>query len=149
MFSHITVGCKDIAKAAVFYEAILSPLDLIRREVLPDGGPQALCWIRRGHPLPRFYVYLPLDGKPAISGNGCMVAFMAPSPAAVDAAYAAGLMALGTDEGAPGLRPQYGDGYYGAYLRDPDGNKIHIVYRGDLSQGCNAHSTQTAVTAND
>jgi len=64
-----------------------------------------------------------------------MVAFMAPSPAAVDAAYAAGLATLGTNEGAPGLRPQYGDGYYGAYLRDPDGNKIHIVYRGDMAHG--------------
>jgi catechol 2,3-dioxygenase-like lactoylglutathione lyase family enzyme len=61
-----------------------------------------------------------------------MVAFTAPSPNAVDAAYAAGLLAGGHDEGEPGLRSHYGDGYYGAYLRDPDGNKVHIVHRGDL-----------------
>jgi len=40
----------------------------------------------------------------------------------------------GTDEGAPGNRPEYSEGYYGAYLRDPDGNKVHIVYRGDLQK---------------
>ena len=64
-----------------------------------------------------------------------MLAFAAASPAAVDAAHAAGLAAHGTDEGAPGERPYYGPGYYGAYLRDPDGNKLHVVHRGDLSPG--------------
>ena len=64
-----------------------------------------------------------------------MVAFTAPSPMAVDAAHAAGLAANGTDEGASGPRPHYGTGYYGAYLRDLDGNKLHVVYRGDLAPG--------------
>jgi hypothetical protein len=48
------------------------------------------------------------------------------------AAHAAGLLAMGVDDGAPGPRPHYGDGYFGAYLRDPDGNKVHLVHRGDL-----------------
>jgi hypothetical protein len=61
-----------------------------------------------------------------------MVAFLAPSAAAVDAAYAAGMTAGGSDEGEPGERPHYGVGYYGAYLRDPDRNKVHVVFRGDL-----------------
>lgn len=64
--------------------------------------------------------------------NGGMVAFLAPSAESVDAAYHAGLAAGGSDEGPPGERVRYGAGYYGAYLRDPDGNKVHIVYRGDL-----------------
>jgi predicted lactoylglutathione lyase len=61
-----------------------------------------------------------------------MVAFTAASPEAVNRAYAAGIEAGGSDEGAPGPRPRYGNGYYGAYLRDPDGNKVHIAYRGDV-----------------
>lgn len=67
-----------------------------------------------------------------------MIAFLAPTEEAVSAAHAAGLAAGGTDEGEPGPRPRYGDGYFGAYLRDLDGNKVHIVYRGDIvasSQG--------------
>jgi hypothetical protein len=63
-----------------------------------------------------------------------MVAFLAPTTSSVDLAYEAGLCSGGVDEGAPGERANYGAGYYGAYLRDPDGNKVHIAYRGDLRQ---------------
>lgn len=132
MFSHITVGCSNLEHAEKFYDALLIPLGLRRRPVTPDGGPAAACWIRPDQPLPRFYVYQPFDRKPMSVGNGSMVAFLAPNSAVVDAAYAAGLAAGGQDEGPPGPRPHYGAGYYGAYLRDPDGNKIHIVFRGDL-----------------
>lgn len=132
MFSHVTVGCSDLGRATLFYDAVLEPLGLVQRPVTPDGGPASSCWIGPGQALPRFYVYEPFDRKPASVGNGSMVAFLAPASAAVDRAYAAGLAAGGTDEGAPGPRPHYGDGYYGAYLRDPDGNKVHVVFRGDL-----------------
>lgn len=132
MFSHVTVGCSDLARATLFYDAVLEPLGLVQRPVAPDGGPASSCWIAPGQALPRFYVYEPFDRKPVSVGNGSMVAFLAPAPAAVDRAYAAGLAAGGSDEGAPGPRPHYGDGYYGAYLRDPDGNKVHVVFRGDL-----------------
>ena len=60
----------------------------------------------------------------ATAGNGTHVCFIAPSREAVDAFHAAGLEAGGMDEGAPGPRPDYGPGYYGAFLRDPDGHKI-------------------------
>ena len=132
MFSHVTVGTDDLDAASAFYDAVLAPLGLRRRAVTPDGGPPSACWVADGSPLPRFYVYVPWDGEPARAGNGCMVAFAAPSREAVQAAHAAGLHAGGTDEGMPGPRPHYGDGYYGAYLRDPDGNKVHVVHRGDL-----------------
>jgi catechol 2,3-dioxygenase-like lactoylglutathione lyase family enzyme len=133
MFSHITVGCSDMQRATTFYDAVLLPLGLQRRAVVPDGGPLAACWVAPGNALPRFYVYMPFDGKPATTGNGAMTAFLAPSPTTVDAAYAEGLANHGTSEGAPGPRPHYGAGYYGAYLRDPDGNKLHIVFRGDMT----------------
>ncbi|MGV0908415.1 VOC family protein [Martelella sp. FOR1707] len=130
MFSHVTLGTNDIECAARFYDAVLTPLGLEQRPVEPDGGPAARCWIVKGRPLPRFYIYEPFDGAKATAGNGTMVAFEAASVAAVDAAYRAGLSCGGRDAGAPGPRPHYGDGYYGAYLRDPDGNKVHFVFRG-------------------
>ncbi|QYM66722.1 VOC family protein [Pseudomonas sp. So3.2b] len=132
MFSHITVGTNDLDQAAAFYDAVLIPLGLCRRVVTPDGGPPSACWIKPDSVLPRFYVYCPFDRNDAAAGNGSMVAFSAPHAEAVNEAYAAGLNAGGADAGAPGPRPHYGDGYYGAYLHDPDGNKVHIVHRGDL-----------------
>lgn len=132
MFSHITVGTRDLQRAGAFYDAVLFPLGLRRRPVTPDGGPESACWVSSDLPLPRFYVYMPFDRQPPTVGNGSMVAFLAPSTAAVDAAYAAGIEAGGADEGMPGERSRYGPGYYGAYLRDPDGNKVHIAYRGDV-----------------
>ena len=131
MLNHLTVGCSELGRAAAFYDAVLRPLGLRRREVEPDGGPPAACWVSPDQPFPRFYVSVPFDGRPATVGNGSMIAFVAPSREAVDAAHAAGLSAGGADEGPPGPRPQYSPTYYGAYLRDPDGNKLHVVHRGE------------------
>jgi catechol 2,3-dioxygenase-like lactoylglutathione lyase family enzyme len=75
---------------------------------------------------------MPFNRELATVGNGSMVAFLAPNIDAVRKAFAAGIEAGGKTEGEPGERPNYGAGYYGAYIRDPDGNKVHIVYRGDL-----------------
>jgi catechol 2,3-dioxygenase-like lactoylglutathione lyase family enzyme len=130
MFSHITVGVSDLDRAAAFYDALLTPLGLAQREVVPDGGPPSRCWHMPGVNLPRFYAYLPFDGRSCSAANGGMVAFLAPSPEAVEHAYAEGLQQGGSDEGPPGPRPHYGPDYCGAYLRDPDGNKVHIVHRG-------------------
>jgi catechol 2,3-dioxygenase-like lactoylglutathione lyase family enzyme len=104
MFSHITVGCTDLDRAVRFYDAVLTPLGLRQRAVTPDGGPAMACWIIPDQALPKFFVSLPFDGHPATVGNGTMVAFRAPTTAAVDLAYAAGLLAGGSDEGprAPG-----------------------------------------------
>lgn len=129
IFSHITVGVSDLERAASFYDALLAPLGLVQRPVMPDGGPPSLCWHRPGCGFPRFYASIPLDGKPCSFGNGSMVAFLAPTVDVVIASYTAGLASGGTDEGAPGIRTQYAPDYFGAYVRDPDGNKIHIVHR--------------------
>ncbi|MBY0572064.1 MAG: VOC family protein [Undibacterium sp.] len=132
MFSHITVGSNDLEKSEKFYNAVLLPLGLIQREVEPDGSPPALCWTIPNQVMPRFFVYSPFNRGLANSGNGSMVAFIAPSIAAVNAAFAAALAAGGSSEGDPAERAHYAKNYYGAYLRDPDGNKVHITYRGDL-----------------
>ena len=133
MFSHVTIGTNDLAAASAFYDALLTPLGLRRRQVTPDGGPPSACWVSPKGALPRFYVYVPFDRAPASVGNGSMVAFLAPTVEAVNASYSAGIEAGGQDDGPPGERVRYGAGYYGAYLRDPDGNKVHVVHRGDLS----------------
>lgn len=132
MFSHVTVGSQDLERSGRFYDALLAPIGLRQRVVTPDDGPLALCFVSADAPLPRFYVYNPRDGLPATVGNGSMTAFLASTAEAVRASWTAGLANGGMDEGAPGERPHYGEGYFGAYLRDPDGNKVHIVYRGDL-----------------
>ena len=77
------------------------------------------------------YVYLcpPHDGKPAAPANGLMLAFKAHSQAEVDAAYTAGLAHGGSDEGKPGFRPPEGTEFYGAYLRDPTGNKLCVYFK--------------------
>ncbi len=131
MFSHITVGVSCLDTASRFYNAVLTPLGMVSRPVTPDGGPASLCWIHPGQNLPRFYTYLPFNGKPASAGNGSMVAFLASSPEAVNQAWHAALLHGGTSEGEPGQRKHYGENYYGAYFRDPEGNKIHIVSRGE------------------
>jgi predicted lactoylglutathione lyase len=83
---------------------------------------------RRGEAGGKFFVGRPFDGRPASAGNGSMCAFQAPSREAVDQAYAAALAQGGTDAGPPGPRPHYTPNYYGAYVRDLDGNKLHVVH---------------------
>ena len=77
-----------------------------------------------GQPRPLLLLGRPFDGEPAAPGNGHMTAILAPSRDTVDRSYATALRLGGSDEGAPGLRPWYHPDYYGAYVRDPDGNKL-------------------------
>lgn len=132
MFSHVMVGARDVDRLAAFYDAVLLPLGLEREEW--SDGPRGASWRRPGHRHPTFDVQEPVNGQLATAGNGNMVAFMAPSREAVDRAHATALALGGSDEGRPGLRPQYAPDYYGAYVRDPEGNKIHFVHRGGPSR---------------
>lgn len=127
MFSHVTIGAQDLARLVAFYDAALAPLGITRVMLSEEYGFAAWARDQEG---PRFFVTKPVNRQPASSGNGSMTAFTAPSREAVDAAHAAALAAGGTDEGRPGLRPHYAPDYYGAYMRDPEGNKFHAVHRG-------------------
>ena len=69
----------------------------------------------------------PINGAPATAGNGVHIAFAVDDRATVDRFYHEALRLGGTDAGAPGLRPQYGPTYYGAFVFDPGGNKIEAV----------------------
>ncbi len=126
MFSHFTLGTQNLSRAMAFYDTTLAPLGIER---VDKKYPNWAAWQRPGEQA-KFWVGLPYNQLPAGCGNGTMVAFAARSRAEVDAAYAAAMTAGGSDEGPPGLRAAYGPDYYGAYVRDHDGNKLHFVYRG-------------------
>ena len=76
---------------------------------------------------PKTFVGRTFDGGAAAPGNGVHIAYLVRDRATVDAFHAAALAHGGSDEGAPGLRPQYHPNYYGAYVRDIDGNKLQAV----------------------
>lgn len=124
MISHTHIGVSDFGEAFSFYRRVMDALGMELKFNEPDAAWAG--WRRPGTERPLFLIGKPFDGGPRDPGNGNMVALLAPSREAVDASYAAALDAGGTDEGAPGLRPHYHEHYYGAYFRDPDGNKICV-----------------------
>lgn len=123
MFSHVTVGTDDLQRAGAFYDAVLGAIGHARG----FEGDTFISYGDRGGA--RFFVMKPFDGAAASVGNGSHAAFNAETRAEVDAFHAAALAAGGSNEGAPGLRPHYHADYYGAYVRDLDGNKIQAVCR--------------------
>jgi catechol 2,3-dioxygenase-like lactoylglutathione lyase family enzyme len=122
MLHHVSIGVADVQRAAQFYDAVLSKLGFKRvMEVMPYG-------IAYGLRMPQFWVQLPHDQSASSSGNGTHIAFEARSKGAVNAFHTAALSAGAKDEGAPGPRPEYTAEYYGAFVRDLDGNKIEAVF---------------------
>ncbi len=122
MFSHITLGCPDIAEARQFYDGILRELDL----VLKFSDEHWAGWKQPNAERPLFIITLPFDGAVSTTGNGQMTAFLAQTRAQVNACHSIAVTSGGKDEGQPGLRPEYHQNYYGAYFRDPFGNKICV-----------------------
>ena len=117
IFTHACIGTNERERAGRFYDAALAPLGIRR---LGDFLDQGLAY---GVQVAELLVLTPIDGSQAVASNGATLSFKAPNRAAVDAFHAAGLAAGGQDEGAPGPRGAVPHAY-GAYLRDPDGNKI-------------------------
>lgn len=123
IISHVSVPVSDMTRARAFYDAALGALGI---GVVMDAGPHGIAY---GKDFPEFWIGHPLEGAP-VAGNGVHIAFLAPSREAVDAFHAAALAHGGADEGAPGLRPHYDPAYYGAFVRDPDGNKVEAMLIG-------------------
>jgi len=118
MIDHLSIQCADVAASAAFYDAVLAPLG--GRRVM-EGGPAIGFGIP---PRPTFWL------GPRATGEGfreCHIAFVAPDRAAVtsffDAATAAGAEVLH----APRVWPEYHPSYFGAFVRDPDGNNVEAV----------------------
>jgi lactoylglutathione lyase len=125
MLSHCFVGVNDFEAALRFYAAVLETLG--HRMRFCDRTRPWAGWQEPGKARPLFLVGAPENGQRAAPGNGPMLALLCPSRDLVRKAYAAGLAAGGTDAGPPGLRPQYHAAYYGAYLRDAEGNKLALA----------------------
>lgn len=121
IISHVSVGTNDFDKATAFYDKVLPTLGCKRMHEHPGA-------VAYGKMFPEFWVQTPFDGDTASVGNGTHVAFIASNKEAVAAFHEAALAAGASDDGAPGPRPDYGEPYYGCFVRDPDGNKIEATY---------------------
>lgn len=122
MIGYVTLGTNDLARGAAFYDAIARELGFGR---MMDND-QFIAWGELGG-APGMALTKPYDGKAATVGNGVMVALAARDKAQVDRLHALALSLGGTCEGPPGPR---GEGFYAAYFRDPDGNKLNAFHAG-------------------
>jgi catechol 2,3-dioxygenase-like lactoylglutathione lyase family enzyme len=124
MLAYATLGTRDLARAAAFYDAVLAEIGAARFMEEPD---YFIAWgnSKDGAGLGITY---PFDKQPATVGNGVMVALGATSREQVDRLYAKAIELGATDEGAPGQRYP---GFYAAYFRDLDGNKLNCCYMGE------------------
>jgi len=125
VYSHVFVGVSDFDRALAFYDPLMAALGIAPR--FRDRGRPWAGWQSSPGPRPLFLIGRPQDGEAPEPGNGHMVAFLAASRAIVDSAHAVAIAHGGRTGGAPGLRPQYHEHYYGAYFRDPDGNKLCVA----------------------
>jgi catechol 2,3-dioxygenase-like lactoylglutathione lyase family enzyme len=110
-------------RSKAFYDAALEPLGM--KPIYPVEFGGQLVGVGYGEDRqPTFWIQLPINGQPASMGNGVHIAFRATTRAQVDAFFLAALAQGGVEDGRPGLRTEYHPDYYGAFVRDPDGNKI-------------------------
>jgi catechol 2,3-dioxygenase-like lactoylglutathione lyase family enzyme len=121
MISYTTVGTNDLDRARTFYDALFSAIGVKR---LADWGDAGSGW-GKSFAEPVFGVMKPFNKAPATVGNGVMISIGCKSEAEVNALHAKAIALGGADEGAPGLR---GEGFYAAYFRDLDGNKLNGFY---------------------
>ena len=120
MYDHISLKVRDFGKSLSFYRAALAPLGYEAQHLDEQGksvgfGPKGAValWIAEGTPP-----------------SSAHVAFVSPSRKAVAQFFEAGLKSGGKDNGKPGLRLDYAEDYYAAFLFDPDGNNVEAVTHG-------------------
>ena len=123
--NYIMLGSNDVPKARAFFDQVFP---VIGGFMEAEYMPHAFCYKLRGGG--RIWVATPYDQDAAVPGNGNMLGLACETRAEVDEAYRVALENGGTDEGAPGPRPMYGPDFYGAYVRDLDGNKMSFVHLG-------------------
>jgi catechol 2,3-dioxygenase-like lactoylglutathione lyase family enzyme len=120
MIDHASVAVRDLERAARFYRAVLGAI-----------GYEALAVRPRTIGFGKTYPELWINLRPAMAAveddSGAHVGLRVRTAELVDAFHAAALAAGGSSDGAPGPRPQHGEGYYAAFIRDPDGNRIEAV----------------------
>jgi len=120
MIDHVSIAVRDLAAGARFYLAVLAALGYSKLVSRPGT-------IGFGKKYPEFWLNERRAMTPVDPDSGAHVCLRAPDTAAVDAFHAAALQAGGRSDGAPGPRPEYSAGYYAAFVRDPEGNRIEAV----------------------
>jgi catechol 2,3-dioxygenase-like lactoylglutathione lyase family enzyme len=121
MIDHISIAVRDIKAAEAFYTPLLAPLGLTK---LREWAHAAVGY---GKKYPEFWINSRANMAALEAESGVHICLRAPSTGAVDAFHAAALAGGGTSDGEPGLRPEYNDRYYAAFICDPDGNRIEAV----------------------
>jgi catechol 2,3-dioxygenase-like lactoylglutathione lyase family enzyme len=121
MIDHISIAVRDLKKGEAFYTALLAPLGMAKLREWPDAA------IGFGKKYPEFWINRRAAMDRIADDSGAHICLRAPSAEAVDAFHAAALAAGGTSDGGPGVRPEYHQTYYAAFIRDPDGNRIEAV----------------------
>jgi catechol 2,3-dioxygenase-like lactoylglutathione lyase family enzyme len=122
VIDHIGVGVRDYDESVAFYSQALGPLGLeLVAEAATDNRAAGFGYMGRDD----FWIH---EGRPVGRAH---IAFEARSQEQVDAFHAAAIDAGGRDNGSPGLRREYSETYYAAYILDPNGNNIEAVFHGD------------------
>jgi catechol 2,3-dioxygenase-like lactoylglutathione lyase family enzyme len=121
MIDHVSIAVRDLKAGERFYTALLTTLGMSKLREWPNAA------IGYGKKYPEFWINRRKDMAPIAADSGVHICLRASDAAAVDAFHAAALAAGGTSDGAPGLRAQYHESYYAAFIRDPDGNCIEAV----------------------
>lgn len=134
MIGYVTLGTNDLERAAEFYDKVAAAMDMPR--MMEEDSFIAWGKMDGGAGIA---ATKPFNGEPATVGNGVMVALLAKDPAQVDAIYKAALEAGGSDEGVPGPRGEAG--FYAAYFRDLDGNKLNAFCMSFPSSGEDGEGT--------
>ena len=124
MIDHISVAVSDLARSGAFYESLLAPLGLTR---LVDRAPHTIGF---GKKYPEFWLNARTGLTPQPETTGIHICLRAPNEAAVRAFHAAAISGGGKTAGDPGPRQAAFTTYFGAFIFDPDGNKIEAVYFG-------------------
>ena len=129
MIGYVTLGTNDMPRAVEFYDQLFATIGAGRFL----ESETFVAWAAAPE-QPGISVTKPFDGKPATVGNGVMVAIVLDSPAKVDAFYEKAISLGATCEGKPGLRGEL-SGFYAAYFRDLDGNKLNCFHMDMSAQG--------------
>jgi catechol 2,3-dioxygenase-like lactoylglutathione lyase family enzyme len=122
VIDHVSVGVSDLARSRAFYAEALTPLGFAEIGAWREGAREVTFGLDEADDFAISVAYP--------TGSAVHVAFAADRREQVDAFYAAALAAGGRDNGPPALRPEYSEGYYGAFVLDPDGHNIEAVHHG-------------------
>ena len=120
MIDHISIEARDLARATKFYETVLVPLGMTKVRTWPSASGF-------GKAYPEFWINERPNMPTIRDDSGMHVCLRARDKDTVDAFFVAAMRAGAISDGAPGMRPEYNDKYYAAFIRDLDGNRVEVV----------------------